>query len=88
MDSEQFRRAMEEDDVTFEALEEMVAEKKRRSEAENAARAIQIAENERLRAEERARAETAKNGGIAPEKESDKDPEGSDDNNNDDTVQH
>ena len=87
MDSEQFRRAMEEDEVTFEELEEMVAERKRRSEAENAARAIQIAENERLRAEERAREEAAKNGGIAPEKESDKDPEGSDDDNND-TVQH
>ena len=87
MDSEQFRRAMEEDEVTFEELEEMVAERTRRSEAENAARAIQIAENERLRAEERAREEAAKNGGIAPEKESDKDPEGSDDDNND-TVQH
>ena len=87
MDSEQFRRAMEEDEVTFEELEEMVAERKRRSEAENAARAIQIAENERLRAEERAREEAAKNGGIAPEKESDKDPEGSDDDSND-TVQH
>ncbi|MBE6587377.1 MAG: ATP-dependent zinc metalloprotease FtsH [Ruminococcaceae bacterium] len=57
MDAEQFRRAMEEDDVTFEVLEEMVAEKRRRSEEENAARAIQIAENERRREEERKRLE-------------------------------
>jgi len=87
MDSEQFQRAMEEDDVTFEALEEMVAERKRRSEAENAARAIQIAENERLRAEERAREEAAKNGGVSPEGKPESDPEESDDSN-DDTVQH
>ena len=55
MDGEQFKRAMEEDGVTFEELEEMVAEKRRRSESENAARALQIAENERLREEERRR---------------------------------
>jgi len=56
MDGEQFRLAMEED-VTFEALEEMVAQKRRRSEEENARRAIQIAENERRREEERRRRE-------------------------------
>ena len=55
MDGEQFRRAMEEEDITVEALEEMVSEKKKRSEEENAARALQIAENERLREEERRR---------------------------------
>ncbi|MBQ4067460.1 MAG: hypothetical protein IJD22_07450, partial [Clostridia bacterium] len=57
MDAEQFRRAMEEDDVTFEELEEMVAERRRRSEEENAKRAIEIAENERKREEERLRRE-------------------------------
>ena len=57
MNGEQFRRAMEEDDVTFEELEEMVAERRRRSEEENAQRAIQIAENERKREEERKRLE-------------------------------
>ena len=57
MDGEQFRRAMEDPEVTFEELEEMVAERRRRSEAENAARAIQIAENERRREEERKRLE-------------------------------
>ena len=55
MDGEQFKRAMEEDGVTIEDLEEMVAERRRRSEDENAKRAIQIAENERLREEERRR---------------------------------
>ncbi len=57
MDGEQFRRAMDEEGVTFEDLEEMVAERKRRSEEENAKRAIQIAENERKREEERKRKE-------------------------------
>ena len=57
MDGEQFRRAMEDSEVAFEELEEMVAERKRRSEEENAARAIQIAENERRREEERRRRE-------------------------------
>ena len=55
MTGEQFKRAMEEDDVPFEELEAMTAEKRRRSEEENAARALQIAENERLREEERKR---------------------------------
>lgn len=58
MDGDQFKRAMEEDDVTIEDLEEMVAEKRRRSEEENAARALQIAENERRREEERRRSES------------------------------
>ncbi len=57
MDGEQFHRAMEEEEITFEELESMVAERKRRSEEENAKRAIQIAENERLREEERKRRE-------------------------------
>ncbi len=59
MDGEQFTRAMESDDVTIEELEEMTAEKRRKSKAENEARAIEIAENERKREEERRLAEEA-----------------------------
>lgn len=53
MNGEQFRRVMENSDVTIEELEEMYAEKRRRSEAENEARALQIKENERRREEAR-----------------------------------
>ena len=59
MDGEQFKRAMEEDGVTIEELEEMTAEKRRRSKAENEARALEVAENERKREEERRLAEEA-----------------------------
>ena len=57
MNGEQFRRVMENPDVTVEELEEMYAEKRRRSEAENEARALQIKENERRREEARKLAE-------------------------------
>ncbi|MGM9634930.1 MAG: ATP-dependent zinc metalloprotease FtsH [Candidatus Avispirillum sp.] len=77
MDGEQFRRAMEEDGVTFEELEEMVAEKRRRSESENAARALQIAENERLREEERRRnGEVGGDGREDTDREADGDKDG------------
>ncbi|MBR0303612.1 MAG: hypothetical protein IJQ80_07160, partial [Clostridia bacterium] len=56
MDGEQFRRIMEED-VTYEELDGMVAEKKRRSEEENEHRRRVVEENERRRAEEREREE-------------------------------
>ena len=55
MEEEQFRRAMEEPEITFEELEAMVAEKRRRSEEENRARAARLAEEEKKREEERAR---------------------------------
>ncbi len=55
MEEDQFRRAMEEDGITFEELEAMVAEKRRKSEEENKARAEHLAEEERKREEERAR---------------------------------
>ena len=58
MDQAQFERAMNED-VTIEELEEMVAEKRRRSEEENKARAARIKEQEAKRDAERA-AEEAK----------------------------
>ena len=60
MDGEQFNRAMSEEDVTIEELEEMVAEKRRRSDEENEARKRQIEENERQREEERKREEELK----------------------------
>ena len=61
MNGEQFRRVMEDPNVTVEELEEMYAEKRRRSEAENEARALQIKENERRREEERRKEEEKRN---------------------------
>ena len=55
MEEEQFVRAMKEDDITIEALEEMVAEKRRKSAEENEARARHIAEIEKQREAERAK---------------------------------
>ena len=55
MEEEQFQRAMEEPFVTYEQLEDMVAEKRRKTEAENEARARRIAEQERKREEERSK---------------------------------
>ena len=60
MEEDQFNRAMESDDVTYEELEEMVAERRKRSAEENERRARHLAEEERKREEERAR-EEAKN---------------------------
>jgi len=57
MDGEQFKRVMEEGDVTYEELDEMVAEKKRRSEKENEHRRAVVKENERRRAAEREKEE-------------------------------
>ena len=57
MEEEQFVRAMSEPDVTIEQLEEMVAEKRRKSQEENEAFARHLAELEREREEERAREE-------------------------------
>ncbi len=48
MDGDQFKAAME-GDVTFEELDAMVEEKRRRSEAENRKRAEKLREEERLR---------------------------------------
>ena len=60
MDGEQFRRVMEDDSVTYEELDEMVAEKKRRSAEENERRRKVVEENERRRAEEREKEEKLK----------------------------
>lgn len=59
MDDKQFEAVMN-SDPTVEELEEMVAEKKRRSEEENAARAARIREKEKEREREREKAESAK----------------------------
>ncbi len=84
MSGEQFKRAMDEE-VTFEELEEMTAEKRRRSEEENAARALQIAENERLREEERRRnGEVSDAREVPHEPEDDSEDEPEDDIGNDD----
>ena len=55
MEEEQFKLAMEDPDVTIETLEEMVAEKRRKSQEENEARARHIKELEEKRARERER---------------------------------
>ncbi len=70
MNGDQFRRIMEDPNVTVEELEEMYAEKRRRSEAENEARALQIKENERRREEARRLEEEKRRGEISntPEK--------------------
>ena len=57
MEQSQFERAMNED-VTMEELEEMVAEKRRRSEEENRLRAERIKAEEEKREAERAEAES------------------------------
>ena len=61
MEEAQFVRAMSEPDITLEALEEMVAEKRRRSREENEAHARRIAELEKQREEERAKEKEAEN---------------------------
>ncbi|MBR5446774.1 MAG: ATP-dependent zinc metalloprotease FtsH [Clostridia bacterium] len=53
MEEEQFVRAMSEADITIEALEEMVAEKRRKSREENEAHARRVAEEEKQREAER-----------------------------------
>ena len=65
MNGEQFRRIMEDPNVTVEELEEMYAEKRRRSEAENEARALQIKENERRREEARRLEEEKRRGEVS-----------------------
>ena len=85
MEEEQFVRAMTEKDVTIEQLEEMVAEKRRKSREENEAHAKHLAELEKQREEERKRAEShfqhEKNPFAAPEKDDKDDNNDNGDNN-------
>ena len=57
MDGDQFKKVMEEENVTYEDLDGMVAEKKKRSEEENEHRRKVVEENEKRRAKEREREE-------------------------------
>ncbi len=66
MEEEQFVRAMSEPDVTVEQLEEMVAEKRRRSKEENEAFARHLEELERQREAERAKEEARHHRGSSP----------------------
>ncbi|MBR4961862.1 MAG: ATP-dependent zinc metalloprotease FtsH [Clostridia bacterium] len=68
MEEEQFVRAMSEPDITIEALEEMVAEKRRKSREENEAHARRVAEEEKQR-------EAAREAEAAREKEHHKEKE-------------
>ena len=56
MDEEQFARVMEDPEVTYEQLDEMVAEKRERSRLENEKREQHIREMEKKREEERKKA--------------------------------
>lgn len=76
MTGEQFEMVMN-GEPTVEELEALTEEKRRRSEEENAARAVRIAENERLREEERLRTQ-----GIAPEAETEIEEENDDSSDN------
>jgi cell division protease FtsH len=64
MEEEQFVRAMSEPDVTIEQLEEMVAEKRRKSQEENEAHARRMAEMEKQREREAAEKERAHKPGF------------------------
>ena len=70
MEEEQFVRAMSEPGITIEDLEEMVAEKRRKSREENEAHARRIAEEEKRREAER-EAEAAREKEKHKEKDSD-----------------
>ncbi len=72
MEEAQFVRAMSEPGITLEELEEMVAEKRRKSREENEAHARRLAEEEKQREAERA-AEAAKDKERHKEKEYDTD---------------
>lgn len=67
MEEDQFNRAMSEADITYEQLEEMVAEKRKRSAEENELRARRLAEEERKREEERAQENRRHGNGDAPQ---------------------
>ena len=64
MEEEQFVRAMSEPDVTIEQLEEMVAEKRRKSQEENEAHARHMAEMEKQREREAAERERSHKPGF------------------------
>ena len=74
MEEEQFVRAMSEPGITIEALEEMVAEKRRKSREENEAHAKRMAELEKQREEERAKEKKPPHDAFVPPLKSDVNP--------------
>ncbi len=73
MDAEQFKLAMTGEDVTYEALDALIADKKKKSEEENEARKKYLEELDRrdreryAEQERRAREQAARHGGIGPD---------------------
>ena len=100
MDGEQFKAAMEQDDVTYEQLEQIAEDRRRRSREDNERRRREIEERERAEAEQRRRAQQASGprfgdgiyGQDDNDKESKKDDDDDDDSNrfspNNDEVGH
>ncbi len=103
MDGDQFKAAMEQDDATYEQLEQIAEERRRRSREDNERRRHEIEERERAEAEARRRAEQTGDpnfsDGIYGEDDNDKDDksdknddkDGKDDNRfspDDDEVKH
>jgi len=74
MEEEQFVRAMSEPGITIEDLEEMVAEKRRKSREENEAHAKRMAELEKQREEERAKEKKPPHDAFVPPLKSDVNP--------------
>ncbi len=72
MDAQQFELAMTGEDVTYETLDELISEKKKKSEEENAARKKYLDELDRkdreryAEAERRAREQAARHGDMGP----------------------
>jgi len=81
MEEDQFNRAMD-SEVTYEELEEMVAEKRKRSAEENERRARHLAEEERKREEERAREEAKQHPHMRDDQNRPEPPKQSDNDDN------
>ena len=90
MDGDQFKAAMEQDDITYEQLEQMAEEKRRRSREDNERRQREIEQKRRQEAEAAERANNRFGDGIYGEDDNDKNDDG-DDNRfspSDDEVKH
>ena len=89
MDGEQFKAAMEQDDVTYEQLEQLAEDRRRRSREDNERRRREIEERERAEAEERRRAQQSGDprfsNGIYGQDDNGKSTKKGDDDNDDDS---
>ena len=87
MDGEQFKAAMEQDDVTYEQLEQIAEDRRRRSREDNERRRREIEERERAEAEQRRRAQQASDprfgDGIYGQDDNDKGSKKDDDDDDD-----